>query len=132
MTEYYETDEDPDTLAVLYRGEIQVRYIPADSQALGTKDYRVLLWDKEKVVIGISSSYSRDIIDEFVVGEITRDILVSTDDEEVKREVVREMAVKHLADSLEIILEELMLDREASYIEETSFDEGLKDILDDY
>jgi|TARA_B100001250_G_C19684462_1_gene737366 hypothetical protein len=132
MTEYYETDEDPDTLAVLYRGEIEVRFITADSQALGTKDYRVLLWDKEKVVIGISSSYSRDIIDEFVVGEITRDILVSTDDEEVKREVVREMAVKHLADSLEIILEELMLDREASYIEETSFDEGLKDILDDY
>ena len=42
------------------------------------------------------------------------------------------MAVKHLADSLEIILEELMLDREASYIEETSFDEGLKDILGDY
>ena len=132
MTEYYETDEDPATLAVLYRGEIEVRFITADSQALGTKDYRVLLWDKEKVVIGISSSYSRDIIDEFVVGEITRDILVSTDDEEVKREVVREMAVKHLADSLEIILEELMLDREASYIEETSFDEGLKDILDDY
>ena len=42
MTEYYETDEDPDTLAVLYRGEIEFRFITADSQALGTKDYRVL------------------------------------------------------------------------------------------
>jgi len=132
MTEYYETDEDPDTLAVLYRGEIEVRFITADSQALGTKDYRVLLWDAQKIVIGISSSYSRDIIDEFVVGEITRDILVSTDDEEIKREVVREMAVKHLADSLELILEELMLDRDASYIEQASFDEGIKDILGDY
>ena len=85
MTEYYETDEDPDTLAVLYRGDIEVRFITADSQALGTKDYRVLLWDAEKIVIGISSSYSRDIIDEFVVGQITRDILVSTDDEEFSR-----------------------------------------------
>jgi len=132
MTEYYETDEDPDTLAVLYRGEIEVRFITADPQALGTKDYRVLLWDAEKIVIGISSPYSRDIIDEFVVGEITRDILVNNDDEEVKREVVREMAVKHLADSLELILEELMLDVDASYIEQTSFDEGLKDILGDY
>ena len=84
------------------------------------------------LVVGISSSYSRDIIDEFVVGEITRDILVSTDDEEIKREVVREMAVKHLADSLELILEELMLDRDASYIEQASFDEGIKDILGDY
>ena len=92
----------------------------------------MLLWDAEKIVIGISSSYSRDIIDEFVVGEITRDILVSTDDEEIKREVVREMAVKHLADSLELILEELMLDRDASYIEQASFDEGIKDILGDY
>ena len=92
----------------------------------------MLLWDAQKIVIGISSSYSRDIIDEFVVGEITRDILVSTDDEEIKREVVREMAVKHLADSLELILEELMLDRDASYIEQASFDEGIKDILGDY
>ena len=74
---------------------------------------------------------SKTINQSLVSKKINRTI-VSTDDEEVKREVVREMAVKHLADSLEIILEELMLDREASYIEETSFDEGLKDILDDY
>ena len=129
---YHEVEEDPDTLAILYRGDLEVRFITADSQALGTKDYRVLLWDAQKIVIGISSSYPRDIIDEFVVGEITRDILVSTDDEEIKREVVREMAVKHLADSLELILEELMLDRDASYIEQASFDEGIKDILGDY
>ena len=40
--------------------------------------------------------------------------------------------MKNLADSLELILEELMLDRDASYIEQASFDEGIKDILGDY
>ena len=95
MTEYYETDEDPDTLAILYRGDVKVRFIVADDLALGTNDYRVLLWDKSNVVVGISSSYSRDIIDEFVVSKVTMD-MIEHYDEDIKTEVVREMAVKHL------------------------------------
>jgi len=131
MTEYYETDEDPDTLAVLYRGEVKVRFIVADDLALGTNDYRVLLWDKNNVVVGISSSYSRDIIDEFVVSKVTMDMLEHHDDE-VKTEMVREMAVKHLADTLESLLETLVRDRDFSEIDQTSFEEGIKEILDDY
>jgi len=128
---YYETDEDPDTLAVLYRGNVEVRFITADSSALGTKDYRVLLWDSTNIVIGISSNYSRDIIDEFVVSKITQDMLEMYD-EDIKTEVVRDLAVRHLADSLEEILEIIIRDRDLNYVEETSFDEGIRDILGDY
>ncbi len=128
---YYETDEDPDTLAILYRGNVEVRFITADSAALGTRDYRVLLWDNDTVVVGISSAYSRDIIDEFVVSKVTKDVMKQYHNEEVASEVVRDMAVRHLAQSLETILEQLTLDRDASYIEDTSFDEGIKGILDD-
>jgi len=128
---YYETDEDPDTLAILYRGNVEVRFITADAAALGTRDYRVLLWDKDTVVVGISSTYSRDIIDEFVVSKVTKEVISQYQDEEVGAEVVRDMAVKHLADSLEAILEQLARDRNASYIEDTSFEEGIKDILGD-
>jgi len=128
---YYETDEDPDTLAILYRGDVRVRFITADDAALGTKDYRVLLWDSSNIVIGISATYSRDIIDEFVVSKITED-MIDNFDEELKREMVRDIAIKHLADTLEGILENLVRDRSANYIEETSFEEGIKDILGDY
>jgi len=131
MTEYYETDEDPDTLAILYRGEVKVRFIVADDLALGTNDYRVLLWDKSNVVVGISSSYSRDIIDEFVVSQVTIEMLEKYDDD-VKTEMVREMAVKHLADTLESLLENLVRNRDFSEIDQTSFEEGIKDILGDY
>ena len=131
MTEYYETDEDPDTLAILYRGDVKVRFIVADDLALGTNDYRVLLWDKSNVVVGISSSYSRDIIDEFVVSKVTMD-MIEHYDEDIKNEVVREMAVKHLADTLEGLLENLVRNRDLSEIDQTSFEEGIKDILDAY
>ena len=69
---YYETDEDPDTLAILYRGDLEIRFITADSEALGAKDYRVLLWGEDTIVVGISESYSKDIIDEFVVDDNKR------------------------------------------------------------
>ena len=131
MTEYYETDEGLDTLAILYRGDVKFRFIVADDLALGTNDYRVLLWDKSNVVVGISSSYSRDIIDEFVVSKVTMD-MIEHYDEDIKTEVVREMAVKHLADTLEGLLENLVRNRDFSEIDQTSFEEGIKDILDDY
>ena len=83
---YYEVEEDPDTLAVLYRGDLEVRFI--------TADYDV--------------------------------------DDEVKAEMVRELAVKHLADSLDKILEELILERDIGAIEDVSFETGIKEILDDY
>ena len=38
MTEYYETDEDPDTLAVLYRGDIEVR-LPSAFVGCGENSY---------------------------------------------------------------------------------------------
>ena len=38
---YYEVEEDPDTLAVMYSGDLEVRFITADSEALGANDYRV-------------------------------------------------------------------------------------------
>ena len=107
---YHEVEEDPDTLAILYRGDLEVRFITADSGALGANDYRVLLWGDDNIVVGISEAYSKDIIDEFVVSKVTKDIVSDFDvDDEIKNEMVRELAVKHLADSLDKILEELTI-----------------------
>jgi len=130
---YHEVEEDPDTLAVLYRGDLEVRFITADSGALGANDYRVLLWGDNNIVVGISEAYSKDIIDEFVVDKVTKDIVSDYDvDDEIKNEMVRELAVKHLADSLDKILEELILERDIGAIEDVSFEKGIQDILDDY
>tara|TARA_A100001201_G_scaffold104317_1_gene89427 strand:+ start:423 stop:821 length:399 start_codon:yes stop_codon:yes gene_type:complete len=130
---YHEVEEDPDTLAILYRGDLEVRFITADSGALGANDYRVLLWGDDNIVVGISEAYSKDIIDEFVVSKVTKDIVSDYDvDEEIKNEMVRELAVKHLADSLDKILEELIMERDIGAIEDVSFEKGIQDILDDY
>tara|TARA_Y100000356_G_C11193588_1_gene253577 strand:- start:91 stop:489 length:399 start_codon:yes stop_codon:yes gene_type:complete len=130
---YHEVEEDPDTLAVLYRGDLEVRFITADSGALGANDYRVLLWGDNNIVVGISEAYSKDIIDEFVVDKVTKDLVSDYDvDDEIKNEMVRELAVKHLADSLDKILEELILERDIGAIEDVSFEKGIQDILDDY
>lgn len=130
---YYETDEDPDTLAILYRGDLEIRFITADSEALGAKDYRVLLWGEDTIVVGISESYSKDIIDEFVVDEITKEVMQNyNNDDEVKSEMVRDLAVRHLANSLDKILEELILERDIGALTDVSFETGIKDILDDY
>ena len=130
---YYETDEDPDTLAILYRGDLEIRFITADSEALGAKDYRVLLWGEDTIVVGISESYSKDIIDEFVVDEITKEVMQNyNNDDEVKSEMVRDLAVRHLANSLDKILEELILERDIGALKDVSFETGIKDILDDY
>jgi|TARA_R110002020_G_scaffold82342_1_gene203731 hypothetical protein len=130
---YYETDEDPDTLAILYRGDLEIRFITADSEALGAKDYRVLLWGEDTIVVGISESYSKDIIDEFVVDEITKEVMQNyNNDDEVKAEMVRDLAVRHLANSLDKILEELILERDIGALTDVSFETGIKDILDDY
>lgn len=130
---YHEVEEDPDTLAILYRGDLEVRFITADSGALGANDYRVLLWGDDNIVVGISEAYSKDIIDEFVVDKVTKDIVSDFDvDDEIKNEMVRELAVKHLADSLDKILEELIMERDIGAIEDVSFEKGIQDILDDY
>ena len=130
---YHEVEEDPDTLAVLYRGDLEVRFITADSGALGANDYRVLLWGDNNIVVGISEAYSKDIIDEFVVDKVTKDLVSDYEvDDEIKNEMVRELAVKHLADSLDKILEELILERDIGAIEDVSFEKGIQDILDDY
>ena len=52
--------------------------------------------------------------------------------DEIKNEMVRELAVKHLADSLDKILEELILERDIGAIEDVSFEKGIQDISDDY
>ena len=130
---YHEVEEDPDTLAVLYRGDLEVRFITADSGALGANDYRVLLWGDNNIVVGISEAYSKDIIDEFVVDKVTKDLVSDYDvDDEIKNEMVRELAVKHLADSLDKILEDLIIERDIGAIEDVSFEKGIQDILDDY
>tara|TARA_B100000287_G_scaffold115528_1_gene107552 strand:- start:9 stop:407 length:399 start_codon:yes stop_codon:yes gene_type:complete len=130
---YHEVEEDPDTLAILYRGDLEVRFITADSGALGANDYRVLLWGDNNIVVGISEAYSKDIIDEFVLDKVTKDLVSDYDvDDEIKNDMVRELAVKHLADSLDKILEELILERDIGAIEDVSFEKGIQDILDDY
>ena len=130
---YHEVEEDPDTLAILYRGDLEVRFITADSGALGANDYRVLLWGDNNIVVGISEAYSKDIIDEFVLDKVTKDLVSDYDvDDEIKNDMVRELAVKHLADSLDKILEELIMERDIGAIEDVSFEKGIQDILDDY
>ena len=53
-------------------------------------------------------------------------------DDEVKAEMVRDLAVRHLANSLDKILEELILERDIGALTDVSFETGIKDILDDY
>ena len=92
-----------------------------------------MLWGDDNIVVGISEAYSKDIIDEFVVSKVTKDIVSDFDvDDEIKNEMVRELAVKHLADSLDKILEELIMERDIGAIEDVSFEKGIQDILDDY
>jgi len=118
---------DSDTLAVLENKVGTIRFITADEHALGTEDFKVLLWDKENMVIGLAESYVSDFLDVIVVDQVIEDLeRVNIANEDVERSLVNSMAKQKLANMLETIMDILKVEGDPS---ESSIDEVIANIL---
>jgi len=118
---------DSDTLAVLENKVGTIRFITADEHALGTEDFKVLLWDKENMVIGLAESYVSDFLDVIVVDQVIEDLeRVNIANEEVERSLVNSIAKQKLANMLETIMDILKVEGDPS---ESSIDEVISNIL---
>ena len=119
--------DDTDTLAVLQNKVGTIRFITADEHALGTEDFKVLLWDKKNMVIGLAESYVSDFIDLMVVDQVIEDLeRVDIGDKDVERSLVNAMAKQKLATMLETIMDILKVESDPS---ESSIDEVIENIL---
>jgi len=119
--------DDADTLAVLENKVGTIRFITADEHALGTEDFKVLLWDKENMVIGLAESYVSDFLDVIVVDQVIEDLeRVNIANEEVERSLVNSIAKQKLANMLETIMDILKVEGDPS---ESSIDEVISNIL---
>jgi hypothetical protein len=119
--------QDSDTLAILENKVGTIRFITADEHALGSEDFKVLLWDKKNMVIGLADSYVSDFIDLMVVDQVIEDLeRLDIESEDVQRTIVNSIAKQKLAHMLETIMDILKLESDPS---ESSIDDVIENIL---
>tara|TARA_R100000742_G_C4276566_1_gene97734 strand:- start:1449 stop:1826 length:378 start_codon:yes stop_codon:yes gene_type:complete len=119
--------QDSDTLAILENKVGTIRFITADEHALGSEDFKVLLWDKKNMVIGLADSYVSDFIDLMVVDQVIEDLeRLDIESEDIQRTIVNSIAQQKLAHMLETIMDILKLESDPS---ESSIDDVIENIL---
>lgn len=119
--------QDSDTLAILQNKVGTIRFITADEHALGSEDFKVLLWDKKNMVIGLADSYVSDFIDLMVVDQVIEDLeRLDIESEDIQRTIVNSIAQQKLAHMLETIMDILKLESDPS---ESSIDDVIENIL---
>jgi hypothetical protein len=100
---------DPDVLAVLTRGGVEITFVTASRHALDDKDYAVLLWSNKSMTVGVSEEYLYSEIDEYVVdGILSAADLESEYLEEAVKEAVQEQAVSLFAKKLTEVFDNAM------------------------
>ncbi len=119
--------DDTDTLAILENKMGTIRFITADEYALGSEDFKVLLWDKKNMVIGLAESYVSEFIDLMVVDQVIDDLeRLDIDSDDDHRRIVNSIAKQKLAGMLETIMDILKVESDPS---ESSIDDVIKSIL---
>ena len=117
---------DRDVLAVLKQGKITITFITADSYALGDDFYKVLLWDEESMIIGISEDFLNEDLDEQIAEAVARDVEMYQP--ENPSEVIRKNATVYLGESLKTILNDLLANEEPT---DSSLDDVLRRLLEE-
>lgn len=101
-------DFDPDVLAVLTRGGVEITFVSASASSLDDQDYSLLLWTENKMTIGVSNEYLNNEIDKYVVDGIV-ELAEDDSSEEALHDSVRNHAVTLFAQKLGEVFESVVL-----------------------
>lgn len=98
-----------DTLAVLERSGTRIQFVVSKAVTLDGKDYKVLLWDEDYMLVGLADEFLNSEFDSKIVTDIIRELdemeLTQVDQEQYVRERSKEL----LIEALENIIDALIL-----------------------
>lgn len=98
-----------DTLAVLERSGTRIQFVVSKAVTLDGKDYKVLLWDDDYMLVGLADEFLNSEFDSKIVSEIIRELDEIEPDQVDQEEYVRERSKDLLIESLENIIDALIL-----------------------
>jgi hypothetical protein len=98
-----------DTLAVLERSGTRIQFVVSKAVTLDGKDYKVLLWDEDYMLIGLADEFLNSEFDSKIVSDIIRELDELEPAQVDQEEYVRERSKELLIDALENIIDALIL-----------------------
>ena len=98
-----------DTLAVLERSGTRIQFVVSKAVTLDSKDYKVLLWDEDYMLIGLADEFLNSEFDSKIVSDIIRELDELEPNQVDQKEYVRERSKELLIEALENIIDALIL-----------------------
>ena len=98
-----------DTLAVLERSGTRIQFVVSKAVTLDGKDYKVLLWDEDYMLIGLADEFLNSEFDSKIVSDIIRELDEMEPTQVDQEEYVRERSKELLIEALENIIDALIL-----------------------
>jgi len=98
-----------DTLAVLERSGTRIQFVVSKSVTLDGKDYKVLLWDDDYMLVGLADEFLNSEFDSKIVTDIIRELDEMEPDQVDQEQYVRERSKELLIEALENIIDALIL-----------------------
>lgn len=98
-----------DTLAVLERSGTRIQFVVSKAVTLDGKDYKVLLWDEDYMLVGLADEFLNSEFDSKIVSDIIRELDEMEPTQVDQEEYVRERSKDLLIDALENIIDALIL-----------------------
>lgn len=98
-----------DTLAVIERSGTRIQFVVSKAVTLDGRDYKVLLWDEDYMLIGLADEFLNSEFDSKIVSEIIRELDEIEPAQVDQEEYVRERSKDLLIESLENIIDALIL-----------------------
>ena len=98
-----------DTLAVLERSGTRIQFVVSKSVTLDGKDYKVLLWDDDCMLVGLADEFLNSEFDSKIVTDIIRELDEMEPDQVDQEQYVRERSKELLIEALENIIDALIL-----------------------
>ncbi len=98
-----------DTLAVIERSGTRIQFVVSKAVTLDGRDYKVLLWDEDYMLIGLADEFLNSEFDSKIVSEIIRELDEIEPAQVDQEEYVRERSKDLLIESLENIIDSLIL-----------------------
>ena len=102
-----------DTLAVLERSGTRIQFVVSKAVTLDSKDYKVLLWDEDYMLIGLADEFLNSEFDSKIVSDIIRELDELEPNQVDQKEYVRERSKELLIEALENIIDALILAEDA-------------------
>lgn len=98
-----------DTLAVLERSGTRIQFVVSKAVTLDGKDYKVLLWDEDYMLVGLADEFLNSEFDSKIVSDIIRELDELEPDQVDQEQYVRERSKELLIEALENIIDALIL-----------------------